>query len=317
MYFPFSLLTCLTKNDYRWKKLVTTGTPSDSPSLLSTVKSRLSEAYELIKEGEAKSERRDHYDSKNRSNTGERDYITHNSGTYFLNVLVKSSSQVVKNELKRLAKIRWAEEEADAGDSSSPDNNIFKKFRQNAQNYIVNLASLALVSDFNARRIAVQTSNDFYRLLVPELKRRGVHIETDIEYRSGAFFVLAINILSIDWIRFIEYTHNDIVTRQRRAAAATKLKSSIDAKSRDEIKQKRRFPSIQFWKRVPTPLDAWGHVIGMLYYIHWIISLPLCYFWYFLFLRRQINWFVCQSVVDGEHSPAIEFPVLLLLLDFL
>lgn len=257
----------------------------------------------MIKEGEAKSERRDHYDTRNRSNTGERDYITHTSGTYFLNVLVKSSSQVVKNELKRLAKIRWAEESSEADESTSPESNVFQKFRQNAQNYIINLASLALVSDFNARRVAVQTSNDFYRLLVPELKRRGVHIETDIEYRSGAFFVLAINILSIDWIRFIEYTHNDIVLRQRRAAAAAaKSKSFIDSKSSEGTNKQRRYPMLGFRKRIPTPLDAWGYVIGMLYYIHWTISLPLCYFWYFLLLRRHINWFICQSVVDGKHS---------------
>jgi hypothetical protein len=287
----------VNNKSHRWKTLIATGAPPTSgpARVISTVKTRLSEAYELIKEGEAKSERSDHYDSRNRSNTGERADITHHSGTYFLNVLVKNSAQVVKNELQRLAKIRWSEESAESSNSSSSPNNPFAKFRRNAQNYVVTLASLALVSDFNARRVAVQTSNDFYRLLVPELKRRGVRIETDIEYRAGAFFVLAINILSIDWIRFIEYTHDDIISRQNRmnlvraGAAAT------------EDKAKRRRDQLQFWKRIPSPLDACGYVIGLLYYVHWAASIPFCYFWYYLFLRRYIDLFICQSVVDGEY----------------
>lgn len=36
------------------------------------------------------------------------------------------------------------------------------------------------------RRIAVQLSNDLYRLLTPRLKRRGVTIETEIEVCSAS-----------------------------------------------------------------------------------------------------------------------------------
>jgi hypothetical protein len=66
------------------------------------------------------------------------------------------------------------------------------------------------------RRIAVQLSNDLYNLLKPRLKRRGVTIETEIEYRVGPYFVLAVNITTIDWRRLIRATHRDVNLRKVR-----------------------------------------------------------------------------------------------------
>lgn len=66
------------------------------------------------------------------------------------------------------------------------------------------------------RRIAVQLSNDLYNLLKPRLKRRGVTIETEIEYRVGPYFVLAVNITTIDWRRLIRATHRDVNVRKMR-----------------------------------------------------------------------------------------------------
>ena len=49
---------------------------------------------------------------------------------------------------------------------------------------------LLVTSDFTPLHIAVQLFNDLYRFMVPDMKLRGVTIETEIEYRVGAYFVL-------------------------------------------------------------------------------------------------------------------------------
>ena len=67
------------------------------------------------------------------------------------------------------------------------------------------MAGMALASDFTPRKVAGQLSKDLYRLMEPQLKPRGVTIQTIIEYREGQYFVLAVNILKIDWILLMKW----------------------------------------------------------------------------------------------------------------
>ena len=96
----------------------------------------------------------------------------------------------------------WAEElekkKADGEDTEKVDFQ-FEWLRKLTQRRVIELAGLALASDFTPSKIAIQLSNDLYRLMGPSLLSRGVKIQTDIEYREGAYFVLAVNIRSIDW----------------------------------------------------------------------------------------------------------------------
>eukprot|EP00814_Leptocylindrus_danicus_P016260 CAMPEP_0116046552 /NCGR_PEP_ID=MMETSP0321-20121206/28343_1 /TAXON_ID=163516 /ORGANISM="Leptocylindrus danicus var. danicus, Strain B650" /LENGTH=629 /DNA_ID=CAMNT_0003528221 /DNA_START=920 /DNA_END=2810 /DNA_ORIENTATION=+ len=129
--------------------------------------------------------------------------IPHGGDTLYVNVIVKQSVRVIERELERLARQRWSSSsyEHHHAIKSSSYSKEFQSMRAFAQRNVIKLASLALSTDFTPRRICIQMSNDFYRLLPMELAKRGVMVDTEIEYRVGAFFVLGVNIKSIDWTK--------------------------------------------------------------------------------------------------------------------
>lgn len=189
---------------------------SEGSGALSKVQNKFVDAYQLIKEGDGDDVMGgDQYASKKKgSGSGGQD-IAHTDGTIYVNVIVKNSVRVVDNELERLAQNRW-EDLKESTIVSNDKNAQFERFRKFAHANAVKLAGLALQSDFTPRRIAVQLSNDLYRLMAPRLKRRGVTIETEIEYRVGAYFVLAANIKSIDWVKCMMYSRKDRALRQKK-----------------------------------------------------------------------------------------------------
>ncbi len=48
------------------------------------------------------------------------------------------------------------------------------------------------------------------------MRRRGVTIETEIEYRNGPYFVLAVNVKTIDWLKLIKFTSKEVAERKYR-----------------------------------------------------------------------------------------------------
>jgi hypothetical protein len=143
---------------------------SDGTGVLSKVQNKFIDAYQLIKEGDGEGVvGGDQYASKKKgSGSGGQD-IAHTDGTIYVNVIVKNSVRVVDNELERLAQDRWKDLRESTIVKKDEKSAQFDRFRKFAHAHAVKLAGLALQSDFTPRRIAVQLSNDLYRLVVSQL----------------------------------------------------------------------------------------------------------------------------------------------------
>ena len=284
---------------------------------VSTVKERFSEAYRLIKEGDEEGEVQvDQYMMKNRGGGKAETFdIDHDDATLYINVVVKNSVDVITNELKRLAKSRW-ETQNPQGGGSRGSSEAFEWFRAAAQVKVVQLAGLALASDFTPRRIAVQLSNDLYRLLGPTLKTRGVTIQTEIEYRAGAYFVLAVNIQKIDWVLLMKHTNNEVLERRRRwkesQVAKARKQDNLAGSLRNpaanvagggdaDIEEKEtgwRLLRIMHKFYLPSVYELIGQCLALLYYLHWIVSVPICVLSNFLFLENIMKRYILTSTTD-------------------
>ncbi len=291
---------------------------SDGDGVIGKVQNKLLDAYQIMKEtdqGGAKTglTSTDQYDKRWRQPDGNEadDIIRHSNQTMYVNVMVRNSIVVVKRELERLADKRWEKSENNQLDR-------FERFRVFAHLNIVKLAGIALASDFTVsfvlvlltllrlltldslsqpRRIAVQLSNDLYRLLTPRLQRRGVNIETEIEYRVGPYFVLAVNVTSIDWVRLIKATHKDVELRQVRWRKERKEHNDENEASGQESLLTRL---INYGSGIrDKSLNDWiEQSFYMFYFLHWSIYLPLCYIVYYGILGRSIRNFIISSVTD-------------------
>ena len=131
--------------------------------------------------------------------------------------------------------------------------------------------------------------------MTPRLKRRGVSIATEIEYRVGPYFVLAVNINAIDWRKLIRATHRDVVLRKARWE-----------KERQQQQQKDR-DCRSYWRRrldycrslyELTTFDAITQGFAFMYHFHWIVYLPVCWVAYNTFLGTKIRHFILSSVTD-------------------
>jgi len=276
--------------------------------ILSKVTTKLSEAYELIKEGNDENTERDFFaEARSRRATGEEgghELLSHDDGTLYVNVVVKNSAKVVANELAKFAKNKWDR-------TATTESTQFERFRSMAHRHVLKVAGLALASDFTPRKIAVQLSNDLYRVLEPQLRLRGVAIQTEIEYRVGSFFVLAVNVTSIDWILLMEHTHNEMALRKRRweehrrrklmllqsLSASMLLQTKEDDDDDDESRVKLLKHKINTLRSV-TGDQAVQQMLAWLHKLHWIISVPFCTFWYYVCLRTTVRKYILASVTD-------------------
>jgi hypothetical protein len=142
------------------------------------------------------------------------------------------------------------------------------------------------------RRIAVQLSNDLYRLLTPRLKRRGVTIETEIEYRVGPYFVLAVNIKTIDWWKLIKATYRDVEQRKARWAK--------DDEDHEVAKKSLLRRKLDYLKGLldMSVFDVIERCMAFLYNFHWTVYLPICWVAYYTVLGSAMRQFILASVAD-------------------
>jgi hypothetical protein len=280
---------------------------NEGQGIVGKVQNKFLDAYALMKDGTDKKGFRDEYENRMKTNAAggalsDQKLVVHNQQTMYLNVMVKNGIQVVKNELERLAQERWENEE------DLDKFTRFERFRVYAHMNMVRLAGLALSSDFTPRRIAVQLSNDIYRLLTPRLKRKGVAIETEIEYRVGPYFVLAVNVLNINWRRFLKATHRDVELRRLRwkqAQEKQEKQQQHDDEGEDEKATIAKEPStfMQFRGYLLqvtrlTQFDIIAQLLAWLYNTHWLFYQPVCILCYYTFLGSAIRKFILTSVSD-------------------
>ena len=138
------------------------------------------------------------------------------------------------------------------------------------------------------------------RLLTPRLKRRGVTIETEIEYRVGPYFVLAVNVLTIDWGRVVKMTNRDVAERKSKW-----LKSKHESGEEEESKEKEAGVVISFVQALCrlsrlTRNEVLAQLLAWLYYTHWIIYTPICWFLYHFAIGTCFRSYFLSSVADGK-----------------
>lgn len=141
---------------------------TDGKNFSEKIQNKFVDAYAVMKQGKSKKTMAsvDHYKRKLDGDLDVRNEIGNTKQTLYVNVIVKNSIQVVSHELDRLARARWEEHKKNEGGTdlrNEESRTQFEKFKAAAQGQLVQLAGLALASDFTPRRIAVQLSNDLYR----------------------------------------------------------------------------------------------------------------------------------------------------------
>lgn len=163
----------------------------------------------------------------------------------------------------------------------------------------------------------------------PQLKPRGVDIETAIEFRDGQYFVLAVNVLDIDWITLMRwvtfaYSKNTSLalgqSRGKLSPQSKKKKTTegLRARAKRAIAGLRsRFPSRNEVSAKVLCSDATlGHssslihrlygnaqvIVYVLYtmyhQVHAAVSVPILRLCYYLFLRYAMNKFILNAVTD-------------------
>jgi hypothetical protein len=129
--------------------------------------------------------------------------------------------------------------------------------------------------------------------------RRGVTIETEIEYRVGPYFVLAVNIKTIDWWKLIKSTHKDSLQRQARW-----LKERGE---KDKNRDAKVVPTASFIRRNIdyfqdlfrlSVFDVIERIFALLYYFHWTVYVPICWISYYSYLGPSIRQFILTTVAD-------------------
>lgn len=134
-----------------------------------------------------------------------------------------------------------------------------------------------------------------YRLLTPRLKRRGVTIETEIEYRVGPYFVLAVNIKTIDWWKLIKATNRDVALRQVRWESEQKKDVDLELGKSSVLRRQ-----LVYMKGIldMSIFDVIERTMAFLYHFHWFVYLPVCWVAYHTVLGSAIRQFILASVAD-------------------
>jgi hypothetical protein len=134
---------------------------TDGKTALGKVKNKFVDAYQLMKEGDGHN-MNDQYNRKNKNPDDFSMDIVHTDQTLYVNVMVKNSVEVVRNELERLARNRWEKVE------EIENFTRFERFRVLAHVNIVKLAGIALASDFTVRECLPFASMSVLLFLLPD-----------------------------------------------------------------------------------------------------------------------------------------------------
>lgn len=141
-----------------------------------------------------------------------------------------------------------------------------------------------------------------FSLLTPRLKKRGVTIETEIEYRVGPYFVLAVNVKAIDWGRLLKMTHRDVAERSSRWTKEQKEQHPEDDEDKSPGQASVMVSFIMLIYRLfrLTKNEVLAQFLAWLYYVHWIISVPVCFLLYHFVIGATFRTYFLSAVADGK-----------------
>jgi hypothetical protein len=134
--------------------------------------------------------------------------------------------------------------------------------------------------------------------MAPQLKRRGVIIETELEYRVGPFFVLAVNIISIDWTKLIQYSHRLVNKKKDDWIAHRKDDGKLPA----ETSTLTSILQTLFRLSQLTRFECLAQLLAWMYYLHWAIYTPICWFLFKYCINSTMHKYILATVTDGKPS---------------
>ncbi len=136
------------------------------------------------------------------------------------------------------------------------------------------------------------------------MRRRGVTIETEIEYRNGPYFVLAVNVKTIDWLKLIKFTNKEVAERNSRwkeqQKRRTEVKEHVEGAAPRNDGVLRCVAKLVYQSTQLTVDEVLAQLLAWLYYIHWVFYYPLLVVTYKLFLGPIVRKFIISSVADGK-----------------
>jgi hypothetical protein len=135
-------------------------------------------------------------------------------------------------------------------------------------------------------------------------------IETEIEYRVGPYFVLAVNVKSVDWRRLVKMANRDVAERKARWR-----KHNESEKSEKDSKQPGFVMSyLSYFYRLSrlTRYEAMAQFLAWFHYFHWIIYTPICWILYYFGLGTTFRTYFLSSVADGRFKSVDTFRSLFL-----
>ena len=147
--------------------------------------------------------------------------------------------------------------------------------------------------------VAVDYLKHENRLMEPQLKPRGVTIQTDIEYREGPYFVLAVNIVDVDWLLLMKW----VAERDFVAALSHTIKEKQEKKTLRQFVQaflarlRLRFPS-------RDEVVAWFLVL-LHRRVPAVIAVSILRICYMLFMSYAVNKFILSSISSGKSDASI------------
>ena len=138
------------------------------------------------------------------------------------------------------------------------------------------------------------------RLLSPQLTLCGVEIEVDIEYREGPYFILGVNVITIDWIMIMKHFNEDLWKRKNDWSHRSNKTVDVDVSviENDEEKEAASWRFILNNLFRMTRLEILEQFLAWLYYVSWIISVPLCALLYRFFIKATMQKLIVAAVTD-------------------
>lgn len=151
--------------------------------------------------------------------------------------------------------------------------------------------------------------SNIYRLVVPRLKRRGIVVETEIEYRVGAYFVLAANVKRIDWVKFLTFSGKELELRQQKwqdeQVRRDKLREGTTGEGDKEDEKLSTFTRIKHAiqrVRQITTFEVIALCLALSSHLPYIISVPFWWLMYHLFIKATMNIFILSTAADSKSS---------------
>ena len=169
----------------------------------------------------------------------------------------------------------------------------------------------------------------------PQLEQRGVTIQTEIEYRVGQYFVLAVNVLQIDWILLMDHTQKMLARRRTKWIRDQRMRLEKDSlvekvgkdrwknkygrdgggggkkKTRNKKKSFHEF-LVAIRRRFPSRNEVVAHFLTLMNRLHFIIAIPLLHLCYSLFFKYAVDKYILTVVTDGMFDFLLSGPCLLL-----